>query len=333
MSGLSFASPWLLALLPLALLPLLFASGAVLPYSWLAHIPRDVLSDALSWLRKIIAAAAMALIVVGLAQPYRGEYSVEKIGKGAEIVLLLDRSRSMDEPFAPAKGRNWSDSTLKTKGNVARAMLAQFTSGRPQDLFAFMLFSSSPMRIVEFTQKQEVIQAAIKASDVGRGLADTDMGRALIASTKYFEDRPYAGSRMVMLVSDGGARLDEETRETIRQLVKQHRIGIYWIYLRSYNSPGLLAAPGETPSNDLAVPEHFLNKFFAGLNVPYRAYEAENPEDLKRAIDDVGRLENLPLIYREAQPRKNLADGFFVAALLLVLLLAAAKTLELRAWR
>ncbi len=328
-----FASPGYFFLLPLALLPFLFTGGAVLSYSWLAHIPRDILSTALDWLRRLGAAAAMALIIMGLAQPYRGEYSIERVGKGAEIAVLLDKSRSMDEPFNPEKGRNWSDSTLRTKSSVAREMLAQFVAGRKQDLFGLMLFSSAPMRVMEFTQKQEVIQAAIQAVDVGKGLGDTDMGSALVAATGFFDNRPYAGSRIVLLVSDGGARLDPDTRDLLTRLVKQHRIGLYWIYLRSYNSPDLQSAAQAAGDNDLAVPEHALHKFFSGLGTPYRAYEAENPQALKNAIDDVGRLENLPLVYRDVQPRKNLADYFFSLALFLSLLLAAAKMLELRVWR
>jgi mxaC protein len=328
-----FAAPWFFILLPLALLPFLFGSGAVLQYPWLAHVPRDILSTALDWLRRLCAAAAMSLIIIGLGQPYRGEYSVERVGKGAEIAVLLDKSRSMDEPFNPEKGRNWSDSTLITKSTVARNMLAEFVAGRKEDLFGLMLFSSAPMRVMEFTQKQEVIQAAIRAVDIGKGLGDTDMGRALIASTGFFDNRPYAGSRILLLVSDGGARLDQDTREMIARLVKQHRIGIYWIYLRSYNSPDLQSAALDAGDNDLAVPEHALHKFFTGLGTPYRAYEAENPKALKNAIDDVGRLENLPLVYRDVQPRKNLADNFFIGALLLSLLLAASKLFEWRAWR
>jgi mxaC protein len=328
-----FASPWFFMLLPLALLPFLFSSSSALAYPWLAHIPRDLLSTALDWLRRLCAAAALALIIIGLSQPYRGEYSIERVGKGAEIAVLMDRSRSMDEPFNPEKGRNWSDSTLVTKSSVARNMLAEFAAGRKEDLFGLMLFSSAPMRVMEFTQKPEVIQGAIRAIDVGKGLGDTDMGRALIASAEFFDNRPYAGSRIVMLVSDGGARLDFDTRETIARLVKQHRIGIYWIYLRSYNSPDLKSASLSAGNNDLASPEHGLHKFFTGLGTSYRAYEAENPQALKNAIDDVGRLENLPLVYRDVQPRKNLADIFFGVALCLALLLAAAKLLELRVWR
>jgi mxaC protein len=328
-----FASPWFFILLPFALLPFLFSSSNTLAYPWLAHIPRDFISTALDWLRRLCAAAAMALIIIGLSQPYRGEYSIERVGKGAEIAVLVDKSRSMDEPFNPEKGRNWSDSTLVTKSTVARTMLAEFAAGRKEDLFGLMLFSSTALRVMEFTQKQEVIQAAISAIDIGKGLGDTDMGRALIASADFFANRPYTGSRIVMLVSDGGARLDSDTRDHIARLVKQHRIGIYWIYLRSYNSPDLKSAAENSGGNDLASPEHALHKFFSELGTPYRAYEAENPKALKNAIDDVGRLENLPLVYRDVQPRKNFADNFFGLALLLVLLLAAAKLLEVRVWR
>ncbi|MGB8855886.1 MAG: vWA domain-containing protein [Burkholderiales bacterium] len=328
-----FATPWYFALLPLALLPFMSSGANALSYSWLAHIPRDALSLALDWLRRFCAGAAMVLVIVGLSQPYRGEYAIERVGKGAEIVVLLDKSRSMDEPFNPEKGRNWSDSALRTKSGVAREMLAEFAAGRKEDLFGLMLFSSAPMRVMEFTQKPEVIQAAIRAVDIGKGLGDTDMGRALIAATGFFDNRPYAGSRIVMLVSDGGARLDQDTRNMIARLVKQQRIGLYWIYLRSYNSPDLQSASAASADNDLAVPEHALHKFFSTLGTPYRAYEAENPKALKNAIDDVGRLENLPLIYRDVQPRKNLADYFFAVALGLALLLAAARLLELRAWR
>lgn len=37
--------------------------------------------------------------MLALCQPYRPAETVPRIGLGAQIVLLLDRSRSMDEPF------------------------------------------------------------------------------------------------------------------------------------------------------------------------------------------------------------------------------------------
>ncbi|MGZ8975777.1 MAG: hypothetical protein ACXW17_21405, partial [Methylomagnum sp.] len=39
-------------------------------------------------------------LLLGLAGLFRREYTVERVGQNAHIVLLLDRSRSMDDSFA-----------------------------------------------------------------------------------------------------------------------------------------------------------------------------------------------------------------------------------------
>ena len=49
-------------------------------------------------------------------------------------------------------------------------------------------------------------------------------------------------------------------------------------------------------------------------------------------MDDVNRLENLPITYLDAVPRRELAPYAHGAALLCVLLLLGAKGLEIRRW-
>ncbi|MGH8751257.1 MAG: vWA domain-containing protein [Burkholderiales bacterium] len=334
----SAAQPWVLVLLPLALLPLLAGGNRLLVYSWLEPLPRDRVADALNWLLRLAACVALAAIILGLAGLYRSEAQVERIGRGAQIVVLLDRSRSMDESlfssrrpeeYTPAFGGHRPDS----KGKVARRLLADFAASRREDLFGMVVFSTYPMRVLDFTQQQEVIQAAIAATGSGRGLADTDIGRALEEALDYFSDRPYTGSRLILLVSDGGAQLDTDTRERLTRLMKRNRVALYWIYIRSFNSPGLLADKDAPEENADTIPEHFLHKFFSGVGVPYRAYEAENPEALARAIEDVNRLENLPHIYTDVLPRRELAGICYGVALALLLLLLGARLLEVRSWR
>ena len=80
------------------------------------------------------------------------------------------------------------------------------------------------------------------------------------------------------------------------------------------------------------VPEHFLHKFFSGLGTPYRAYEAENPETLQKAIDDVNRIERLPIQFTEVLPRRDLSQKCYGAALGCALLLLAFKFVEVRRW-
>ena len=227
---------------------------------------------------------------------------------------------------------NRFDSRRESKGRIARKLLAEFTSQRKEDRFGMIMFSTLPIRVLDFTQKQEAIQAAIVAGDVGRGLSDTDIGLALEDALSYFDDRPYTGSRLIMLVSDGGDHIDPDARVRITNLMRRHRVALNWIYIRSFRSPGLMADSEEAPGNADAVPEYFLHKFFKSMGTPYRAYEAENPEALQRAIADVNHLENLPITYFDTVPRRDLSQYFFGLALVLMLFLLAAKIVEVKRW-
>jgi mxaC protein len=348
-SLLRFEQPWVLCLLPLALLPLRARAGQPLINAWVALLPRDRASDALDALLRGAAVLGLALLLLSLAGPYRPEYPVERVGRGAEIVLVLDRSRSMDQGFAGARlgaapavkgtGPEALDYYMslspgrprEAKGTVARRLLSEFAAGRPEDRFGMVTFSTLPMRVLEFTQKNEVVQAAIGAGDIGRGLSETNIGLALQQALSFFDDRPYTGSRIVMLVSDGGDRLDEAVQEQLADAVRRQRVALYWFYLRSANSPGLLTEPGQQAAGDSA-PEQALHRFFASLGTPYRAYEADNDKALRDAIADANRLENLPISYVDTVPRRELAPYGHALALLCVLLLLAAQLLEIRRW-
>ena len=345
----NFDLPWLLWLLPLAALPLLAPPGDAIANAWPALVPRDRASTALGRALRGAAMLGLAALVIGLADPYRPEYPIERVGTGAEIVLLLDRSRSMDQGFAGArppagfvKGTGpealsyyFSQSPARlrdSKGKVARQLLAEFAAQRPDDRFGMIVFSTLPIRVLEFTQKSEPVQAAIAAGNIGRGLAETNIGLALQSALSSFEDRPYTGSRIVMLVSDGGDRLDADVSERIAYLARKHRVAIYWLYLRSANSPGLMLETGEAPENVDTVPEYALHRFFASLGTAYQAYEASDAEALKKAIDAVNRLENLPITYLDTMPRRDLSAACYGAALACVLLLLAANLMEIRRW-
>ena len=344
----SFDQPAWLWLLPLALLPLIARQRGALPNAWVSLLPPDRASQALQWLLRAAAVVALAAVIVAMAGPYRPEFEVERVGRGAEIVLLLDRSRSMDQSFGGgARGpavrgtgpealdyysRLRANEARETKGGVARRVLSEVAAKRPDDRFAMIVFSTLPLRLLQFTQKSEVIQAAISAGNIGRGLSETNIALALEAALGDFETRPYTGSRIVMLVSDGGDRLDPGARERIARLAQKTRAAIYWIYIRSARSPGLLPDQAEPPENADSVPEYFLHRYFLSLGVPYRAYEAGTPDALQQALDDVNRLENLPITYQDTMPRRDLSLWGYGVALVGVLLLLGANLLELRRW-
>jgi mxaC protein len=292
---------------------------------------------------------AMGATVLALAGPYRPQFSVERVGRGAQTVLLLDRSLSMDQPFFPANasGPYFSIRSPGPKERVARSFLAQFVKQRPADLFGMIVFSTFPIPVLPFTRKPDLIQAAIRSGDVAHGLAETDVGAALLSAAGMFDNQPYSASRVILFVSDGGAELDSDMRLRIRNALKQNRIALYWIYLRSFRSPGLsltakepVAGTPAEPSGDASnsdsssqgVPERSLNAFFSTLPTAYRAYEADSPRALQSAIADVDRLENLPIHYREQVPRKDLTSASLRWALAGTLILLAGALLEVKSW-
>ena len=345
----TFEHAWVLALLPLALLPLAARPGHALGNAWAVGLPRDVASDAVAWGLRAAGVLAIAALVLAVAGPHRPEYEVERVGKGAEIVLVLDRSRSMDQGFAGARppagtARGTGPEALDyyfsqtpgrlrdSKGKVARQVLADFTAKRPNDRFAMISFSALPIRALEFTQKNEAIQAAIAAGNIGRGLSETNIGLALLSALGSFDDRAYTGSRLMLLVSDGGDRLEPDAAERIAHLARKYRVSLYWIYLRSANSPGLMLEAGDATRDADAVPEHALHRFFGSMGSAYRAFEAGDPKALQQAIDAVDRLENLPITYLDTVPRRDLSVWCHGVALLCVALLLAARAIEIEAW-
>jgi len=334
--NLDFSHPWALLLLPLAALPLLRARSDTLLFSYLPWLPADPAGRIAGWLRSAFAVLAIASIVVGLAGPGRPQTQVARTGRGAEIVVLIDRSRSMDQRMLPSDWRA-IDPVIRTqqawnrgpqKSKTARDLLSRFVAQRPDDRFALMFFSGGPLPVVNFTQHDDVVLAGITAGGTGPGLSSTDIGRALIAAIGEFDLREYSGSRIILLVSDGGAQLDPPTRKRIAAGLARNRIALYWLYLRSINSPTL---DSQDPQSD-AVAEIAMHRFFQSLSTPYHAYQAAEPKDLAQAVADVGRQQNLPLDYLERIPRRDYNRLCFGLGAFSCLMLLGFGAVQLRGW-
>lgn len=325
--SLAFSQPWGLLLAVLAVIPAMRTGQARLSHPALARLPRDRFSLWLDRALRALGCFSALCLATGIAGPHLAEQWRERIGTGAHIVILLDRSSSMNENFS---GRYLGGKAGETKNAVASRLLGEFVARRENDLFALVAFSAAPIYVMPLTQDRMAVQTAI-ASLGRRGHGVTNIAPGLAMALDYFGGRPVTGSRLILLVSDGAARMEPETGDMIRQLFQDQKASLYWIYLRNPKSASLTAPP-KAP-NESTTPEFFLHQYFQSLEVPYRAYEAENPESVQQAIRDLEQLENQPLHYLEKQPREDLSGYCYGAALAALLVLAAFRFLEVRQWR
>lgn len=324
--NLALSAPWVLLLLPLALLPLLFSSQREQSYPSIGGIEADPLSLAIDWTLRIAGAIAIVALILGLGGLHRLGRTIEKSGEGAHIVLLIDRSSSMDNTFAGRAPEGGEES----KSAAARRLLKDFIIHRDHDLVGVAAFSTSPMHILPMTEHKDAVMAAVDAMDRA-GLAMTNVGRGLALSLDMQEADTSPAARVIVLVSDGAAVIDRKVQDKLRAAFARRPINLYWLFLRTAGTPGIstVPAPGEEDTPQ-AMPERHLDKFFKSLGIAYRAFEAENPEAIALAISEIGKLERSPITYLERIPHEDLSARAFAVAAAALLVLLAAKLSEVR---
>ncbi len=323
----SFSYPWLLWLLPLALLPLVFQRAHSKAYSWIEMLPADPLSDLLGLILKVLAVLTLSFIVLGLAAPHSNEEQVEKIGRGAQIGLVLDRSASMDDPFSGS-----SDGKVgETKSAAAARLITEFVQSREHDMMGMITFSNSAMYVLPLTENREAMVAAVRAT-AGNALFQTNIGSGLTSSAGLFNKVPDSGSRAVILLSDGGGRIGADAQQKIRDWFDRMHISLYWIVL---SEPGGISIFNKDykPQDDQPLPPVIeLYEFFKTMKTPFNAYEASDPKTLQLAIEDINRKEKKPIKYLEKIPGKDFSGLCFSIATLMIALLLAVKYLEVKTW-
>ncbi|RBO53823.1 VWA domain-containing protein [Rhodovulum sp. BSW8] len=321
------SAPLALALLPLALLPL--------ATPWLRHsrLPRldlrppDGRSAVADPLLTGLGMVAVAALVLGIAGLHLKGGTVPHRGSGTNLVLLIDRSSSMDETFA---GRA-PDGTEESKSDAARRILLDFIGKRPDDRTGIAAFSTAPLPMLPLTRSRSAQTAAIAALDEP-GLSQTDIGRGLALALGMMDGTTAAGSRAVLMVSDGAGVIAPEVQEALRWLAARQEVHLYWLYLRSEGAKSLFEVPRPgKPDTPQLRPERHLHLFLQRLGVPYRAFEAESPDAVARAVEEIGRMETRPILTDRAVPRRDLSRAAFIVAGAAALLLAVARGLE-RPW-
>jgi mxaC protein len=317
--------PWVLWALALAALPLFFSEHRRSHIGSIIVVPSDFISSVLEWVFRLSAILAIGFMVIAIAGPFRVGQTVSRAGKGAQVVILLDRSGSMNDTFA---GRTPQGSE-ESKASATKRLLQEFVGRRPHDLFGVAAFSTSPILVLPLTDHHDAVRAAIDASD-RPGLDYTNMARGLGMALSMFAADHAEEHHVILLVSDGGAVIESHLQDQLRAEFHKFKTDLFFLFLRTAGSRGMFDTPGPEENTPQAMPERFLNLFFQSLEVPYRAFQAENPHQVADAIGDIDRLERYPITYVENIPRRDLTGLGYASACFFVFVLLAGKMVETR---
>ena len=323
----TFSFPWVLWFMPLAFIPLIFKETSLQYYSWNEMIPKDRLSSIIAIILKFIATLILIMIIIGLSGPHSRQKEIEKTGIGAQIGLVLDRSASMDDPFAG----NDQTKVGEIKSAAAARLIIEFVQSRANDMIGMVTFSNSAMYVLPLTDNKNAIISAVRAT-AGNALFQTNIGSGLTTGAELFYKVPDSGSRAVILLSDGGGRIDAATQEKIKDWFGRFKISLYWIVLRQPGGISIFNTSFKPKDDDPLPPQIELNEFFKTLPSSFQAYEAEDPKTLQKAIEDINQKEKKPIKYFEKIPGQDYSTHCFVTAALLMIALLTLKLIEVKSW-
>ncbi|OGV75875.1 MAG: hypothetical protein A3I83_04030 [Methylotenera sp. RIFCSPLOWO2_02_FULL_45_14] len=318
--------PWALLLLPLAAAPFLFKSYQGQMYSWLEIMPADRVSDIANMVVKAITAIILASIVLALASPQGANKKVQKVGKGAQTVLVIDRSVSMDHPFA---GDSSSGRAAEIKSAAARRLITKFIDSRPDDMMGVVGFTNSALYGMKITTNRDAIHSAINAA-TGAALNQTNIGAGVTEGASLFDQIQSSGSRAIILLSDGAGKLSPHVKWMVSKQLASKKLNLYWIVLREPDDISIFSK--EIYPVD-GVPDAIaLHQYFKSLKIKYKAFEADNPTTLQTALQFIDSKEKNIIQYAVNIPGHDYSKDFIILALVLSLVILCIKNLRVHSW-
>ena len=318
----SFIGPYWLLLLPLAALPFIISVSDKFLISNIDVFHQDNFSKKINFLTKIIMSLIIVTLILVLANPWTNSSTITQVGKGAQLVFVIDRSVSMAKPFIGGDDINKSE----IKSLAARRILKKFISKRPLDMIGVVGFSNSALYGSKITKNRSYTYAAIDAATKS-SVNQTNIGSGISSGLFMFSEIETTGSQALVLLSDGAGKISKRVKNKIATIFSEKKINLYWIIIKEPNDVSLFS--GNTYLEDREPTVIKLDSFFKSLNTEYKAYEAENPDALSGAIEDIDSKEKRPIKIEKNIPGKNFNPLLLKILLALLFLLIVIKNFRI----
>ena len=319
-----FATPWVLAMLPvvlaIALLPRLARNrskpaGLRFSDNSLTRVAPPTLRLVLRPLFPALRWLAVALVIVAAARPQSGDAHETIKGEGVDIALALDMSGSMSAlDFAP-------DNRLVT----AKGVISDFIEERKYDrvglvVFAAEAFIHSPPtidhRVLRFLLDDVELAAELGVQD------GTAIGLGLAAAANMLKDSD-SKSRVIVLLTDGVNNSGAIDPLTAALAAKALGIKVYTIGMGQPEGP--LTTPIGRILRQFDLDEDTLQEIAATTGGRY--FRATDTQGLRDVYDEINTLEKSEVEVLQLTRFRELAVWFLAPVPLLLLVgLVAGST-------
>ncbi|MDG2332617.1 MAG: VWA domain-containing protein [Myxococcota bacterium] len=325
-SGLEFRDPVFLVFLVLA--PLVFAlarrTNARVDFSSLALLA----GSPGSWRTRLLVvpplllAAAAAALAIALAGPRQGEANTQVYREGIAIMLVVDRSGSMN-----ARDFVQGDQSID-RLQVVQQVLGRFLGtedgslGRPDDLVGLVTFaryadSVAPLTL-DHTNLTEILGDVAIVTD--RDEDGTAVGEGLALAVERLR-RHKAKSKVIILLTDGVSNIGDISPGQAADLAAANNIKVYAVGAgRTGYAPFPVEWRGKTVLRKAYVEldERTLEDIAQRTAGQY--FHAENIDGLARVYEEIDELERSEIVEVRYMQYEEFFAYFAWAALALMIL-------------
>ncbi|MCH8550629.1 MAG: VWA domain-containing protein [Natronospirillum sp.] len=323
LSALTFARPWLILLLPLALLvwwrlPAGVRSAPRVPFAdaWRAAADTRVLSGLLHW-RGVLMLLAWLLLVLAVMRPQVPGDRDNILLTGRQMMLLVDLSLSMSIPDMRVDGQETDRLT------AVKAILEDFIPDREGDQIGLIVFGSQAYVHVPVTPDLATVARLADEMEIGMAGPRTALGEALALGVIHLAETrtARAGDEQVMiLLSDGAQTIGSVFPREAGILARDRNITIHTIGFGTEDG-GPLGSPSDIDEPALiAIAETTGGEYF-------RAQSSEDLLAIYRTIDQLEPVEANERYIRHARDVWHWPAGL---ALMLILVSALPAALVIR---
>jgi len=223
-----FATPWILLLIPFALLLAWFwhergrapfvrvsSPAGTKKGGWKTGVRTFFGTE---WTLTLLKVVSLVFLIIALARPLGVSRSQERNANGIDIVMVLDVSYSM----------LIQDMGEKNRMDIAKDTFQQFIEGRESDRIGFVIFSGEPLTLAPPTLDYGLLISQLQTVEPGgNGLRDgTAIGDGLALAINRLKQSS-AKSRVIILLTDGDSNVGRIDPLTSGELALGYGIKVY----------------------------------------------------------------------------------------------------------